>query len=127
MIVRFLANVLALALATLIVPGIEMTSNQLSTDAAALVGVALIFGVVNSLVKPLFNRFEHSPTGMIVLGAALWVVNAALLLVTSAVCGFAGIPWRVTDPIQALLGALLVAVVSFVVNALFGRRGTEHR
>ncbi len=126
MLVRFLANVLALALATWLLPGIRMTSSEPSTDVAALVGVAIFFGVVNSAVKPLFG-FAHTPVRLVLLGAALLVVNAALLLVTSALCGLAGIPWHVDGFVDAVLGALVVSVVSFLVNALFGRRGTEHR
>jgi len=127
MLIRFLANVLALALATFLVPGISMTSKQLSTDLAAMVGVALIFGVVNSAVKPLFRRAAHAPLALVALGAALLVVNAILLMVTSWVCGVAHIPWRVGGFVPAIEGALLVSVVSFLVNALFGRRGEEHR
>ena len=126
MLVRFLANVLALALATWLVPGIHMTSRQPSTDVAALVGVAVFFGVVNSAVKPLFG-VAHTPVRLVGLGAALLVVNAILLLVTSAFCGLTGIPWRVDDFVSAAIGAVVVSVVSFLVNALFGRRGVEHR
>jgi len=120
------ANVLALACATLLVPGIEMTSKQLSTDLPALVGVAVIFGVVNSVVKPLF-RAAHSPVALVILGASLLVVNALLLLVTSWVCGLTHIPWHVDGFLPAIEAALLVSIVSFLVNALFGRRGEEHR
>ncbi len=127
MVIRFLANVLALALATFLIPGISMTSKELSTDLPAMFGVAVIFGLVNSAVKPLFRRFGRSPVGLIVLGVALLVVNAALLLLTSEVCSLIHLPWRVTGFGSAALGALVVSVVSFLVNALFGSRGEVHR
>lgn len=127
MLIRFFATVLALAVATLALPGIEMTSNQLSTDVLALIGVAIIFGIVNSVVKPLFTRYAQTPLGLVALGVFLLVLNAALLGLTSLLCSIAHIPWRVDDPISAFVGAFIVSVVSFVVNSLFGRRGTEHR
>lgn len=126
MLLRFLAIVLSLAIATALVPGIHLTSSQVSTDLAALFGVAVIFGLVNSAVKPLFKP-GTSPLRLVLLGAALLVVNALLLLLTSWVCGLAHIPWRVDGFGSALLGGLLVAVVSFLANALFGRRGEVHR
>lgn len=126
MLLRFAAIVVSLAIATAVVPGIRMTSPNASTDWAALVGVAVIFGLVNSAVKPLFKQGQ-SPIRMVLLGLALWVINALLLLLTSWVSSLAHIPWTVDGFVPALIGALLVAVVSFLVNALFGRRGEVHR
>lgn len=125
MLLRFAAIVLALAVATWVVPGIHMTSPDLATNLAAMFGVAVIFGLVNSAVKPLFHA--EGPVWLVLLGAALLVVNALLLLLTSRVCGLAHIPWKVDGFGPALLGGLLVSVVSFLVNALFGRRGEVHR
>lgn len=126
-ILRFLAHVLAIVLATLVVPGIVLYTHQPSTAVATMFGVAAIFGAVNSAVKPLFGRFAKSPVGLLVLGATLLGVNAGLLLLISWVSGLLAIPWHVTDWRAALFGGLFVAVVSFLVNALFGRRGEEHR
>lgn len=127
MVIRFFATVLALALATFLVPGIAMGSKDPATDIAGLAGVSVIFGVVNSAVKPLFRRFGRTPVGLIVLGAALLVVNAGLLLLTSWICGMVHIPWHVSGPVAAIVGALVVSVVSFLVNSLFGSRGEVHR
>lgn len=126
-ILRFLAHVLALVLATLLVPGITLYTHQPSTAVATMFGVAVIFGLVNSAVKPLFGRFAASPLGLIVLAVTLLVVNAGLLLLTSWVSGLLAIPWHVDGPLPALLGGLFVSVVSFLVNSLFGARGQEHR
>ncbi|HOA89781.1 phage holin family protein [Propioniciclava tarda] len=125
-IFRFFATFLALGAATLVVPGISISGKNPTADVGALIGVAVIFGIVNAAVKPLF-RFSHAPLALIGLGIALLIVNAALLLLTSWVCTQAHIPWRVDGILAALLGALVVATVSFLVNALFGRRGEVHR
>lgn len=127
MVVRFFAVVLAMALATLVVPGIHMTSSQTSTDIAALVGVAVVFGFANAGLKPIFARVGRSPIGLIVLALVLLLANAGLLLLISTVCQAVGVPWKVAGPLSALAGAFVISVVSFLVNSLFGTRGEEHR
>lgn len=126
MFVRFIAHVLALGLATLILPGVELTSGSRVSDITALFVVAVIFGIVNSAVKPIF-RFASKPLWLVLLGLALLVVNAGLLLLTSWVCSLLNLPWNVDGFESALIGGLIVAVISFLVNSLFGVRGEHHR
>lgn len=126
MIVRFLVNAAALGLATLLLPGITLAGGQTVDKVVGLGLVAVVFGLVNSLVKPLFN-FVITPWKLALLGLALWVVNAVLLLVTSWVCGLLGVAWQVDGFGSALPGALLVAVVSFILNSLIGRKQKVHQ
>ena len=126
MIVRFLVSALALGLATWVLPGIRLDTAQPADAILTILLVAAIFGVVNTVVRPLF-QFSTSIVVLVLLGLALLVVNAALLLLTSWVCGLLGVGWSVAGVWSAVLGALLVSAVSFVVNALMGsRRGEEH-
>jgi putative membrane protein len=126
MFARFFASAAALAVATWLLPGI-------STDVGAddwtkvwtVVGVAVIFGIVNSLVKPLF-RFATAPLIFLSLGLFLLVINAVLLMLVSWIAQSLGLGWRVDDWGSAFLGALIVSVVSFVLNAFF-KKGEEHR
>ncbi|MBA3019737.1 phage holin family protein [Propionicimonas sp.] len=126
MFARFFASAAALAVATWWLPGI-------STDAAAddwargwtIVAVAVIFGIVNSLVKPLFT-FAAAPLILITLGLFLLVINALLLMFVSWIAGQLGLAWHVADWGTAFWGALIVSIVSFVLNAFF-KRGEEHR
>lgn len=126
MVVRFLVSALALGLATWLLPGITLEDGPLANQIVTIVVVAAIFGLVNSLVRPLFG-FVISPLLLVALGAFLLVVNAALLLFTSWVCTQFGIGWHVSGFWSAVLGALLVSVVSFVLNSVVGRRDVEHR
>lgn len=115
MIARFVANAAALALATWLIPGIVMTGGSLTTRIVTLVIVAAVFGVLNAFVKPLFEFF----TGCLILltlGLFIWVINACVLMLTSAICGHFGVPWHVNDWPSAFLGALIVAVVSAVLG-----------
>jgi putative membrane protein len=126
MFARFLASAAALAVATWLLPGI-------STDVGGgrwakvwtIVAVAAIFGVVNSVVKPLF-QFATAPLILLSLGVFLLVINAILLMLVSWVAGQLQLAWHVADWKTAFVGALIVSVVSFILNAVF-RRGEEHR
>ncbi len=59
LIIRLLANAAGLYMATRIVPGISFTG-----DATTLVIVALIFGLVNALVKPVLSFLTCPPRAL---------------------------------------------------------------
>ncbi len=126
MLVRFLANAAALAVATFVIPGITLTSADTTDKVIAILLVALIFGVVNSIVKPLF-AFVTAPLILLTLGIFLLVINALLLLLVSWAAGELGIGWHVDGMWSAFWGGMIVSIVSFVLNAFFGKRGEEHR
>lgn len=126
MILRFLVNALALAVATWLLPGIALTASTPQSQALTIALVAAIFGVVNALVKPLFV-FVTSPLLLLTLGLFLLVVNASLLMLTSWVCQKVGIGWHVADFWSAFWGALMVSIVSFVLNSLVTKKGESHQ
>ena len=126
MLLRFLASAAALAVATWLLPGIVLADGDLGGRSITLLVVAAIFGVVNSVVKPLF-KFVSAPLILLSLGLFLLVINAALLLLVSWVAGQLSLGWQVTDWGSALWGALIVSVVSFILNAFFNKRGENHR
>ena len=125
-IVRFLVSALALGAATWLIPGINLQIGGQPADAAITVLiVAAIFGVVNAVVKPLFV-FVTAPLWLLTLGFFLLVVNAALLMLVSWVCAQIGVGWNVDGFWSAFWGALLVSIVSFLLNSFVGSRGTSH-
>ncbi len=126
MIIRFLVSALSLGLATWLLPGIWLDYVGEPVNAAVtMLIVAAIFGLVNALVKPIFV-FVTSPLLLITLGLFLLVINAALLMLTSWVCAQFGVPWGVDGFWNAVLGALIVSIISFVLNSFVGRRGEVH-
>ncbi|MEA4943915.1 MAG: phage holin family protein [Propionicimonas sp.] len=125
MLIRFLASAAALAVATWLLPGITVADGDVQSQAVTLLLVAAIFGVVNSIVKPLF-KFVSAPLILITLGLFLLVINALLLELLSWLAGELGIGWHVADWPSAFWGALIVSVVSFILNAFF-KRGEDHR
>jgi len=124
LILRLLANAAALAVATFLLSGIALTAADTQGKVVTLLVVALIFGVVNAIVKPIFTLVT-APLVLLTLGLFLLVINALMLLLTSWVSSRVDLGWSVADFTSAVLGAIIVSVVSFVLNAFLGdgRRG----
>ena len=106
-LLRLLINAAALWAATRLVPGISYTG-----DGVSLFGVALVFGVLNVLIKPILF-FISFPFVIFTLGLFTLVINAVMLLLTAAASDALGLGFSVADFMAALKGALVVTVVSF--------------
>lgn len=126
MILRLLANAAALAVATWLLPGISLTADSLSDKVIALLIIALIFGVLNAVVKPIFTLVT-SPIVLLTLGLFLLVINALMLLLTSWIAGLVGLGWQVSNFWWAVLGALIVSIVSFILNAFLKDKNEARR
>jgi len=94
MVKQFIANAAALALATFIVPGITLEAGSTRNKVLALCLVAVIFGLLNTFVKPIF-KFVSGLLIILTLGLFLWVINAVLLMLTSHIAARVGLPWQV--------------------------------
>src|SRR5215813_852144 len=107
-LVRLVINAVALLVAAWFVPGIylnavtrgQVTANELVT----LVIVALIFGVINAIIRPIVLLFTL-PINILTLGLFTFVVNALMLLLTSWIAEGMALGFRVTGFWAALLGA----------------------
>ncbi|NUQ84552.1 MAG: phage holin family protein [Anaerolineales bacterium] len=113
-ILRLLINAIALYLAVLIVPGIDLRSGMVS-----LIWLALIFGVINALFRPLL-KFLTCPLIILTLGLFTLVINTFLFWLTSVVGQWFGIALLISDPVwwNAFLGGLIVSVVSVVMTMI---------
>jgi putative membrane protein len=126
LILRLLATAGALAAATWVLSGITLTAPTTGRRVFALLVVALIFGVLNTVVKPIFT-FVTAPIVLLTLGLFLLVINAFVLLLTSWVAGRVALGWQVDGFATAVLGAVIVSVVSFVLNAFVPDRRARRR
>ena len=126
MFMRFLFSAAALAFATWMIPGISMSSSEPQNSVLGILAVAIIFGLVNSLVKPLFV-IASAPLLMLSLGVFLMVINALLLWLTSWVADKLGLGWHVDGFWSAFWGALIVSVVSFILNSSFLSKSDVNR
>lgn len=114
-ILRLLANAAALAIATWILSGITLTGSSTTSQIVTLLVVALIFGVLNAIIKPIF-ALVTLPLLLLTLGLFLIVINACMLLLTSWLAGLFDLGWSVDGFWTALLGGIIISIVSFVLN-----------
>ena len=110
LILRLLINAAALWVATQLISGISFDG-----DWRLLLAVALVFGVLNALVRPLLILLTF-PFLLVTLGLFTLVLNAFMLWLTSALSQALGLGFHVGDFWAAFLGALVVSIVSFALS-----------
>ena len=123
-LLRLLASAVALAVATAVVPGIELQTASLGKKTLTLIGVALIFGVVNAVLKPIVKTVGCL-FYVLTLGLAALVVNGLLLWLTSLVAGKLSLPFHITGFWAAFWGAIIVGLVSWVLNLFIRDKRSE--
>jgi putative membrane protein len=115
LLLRLLASAAALAIATWLLSGITLTGSTRTSQIVTLLIVALIFGVLNAIIKPIFALFTL-PLILLTLGLFLIVINACMLLLTSWLAGLFNLGFHVEGFWTALLGGIIISIVSFVLN-----------
>ena len=111
-LIRVLVNALAILAAAYILPGIEVSGGL------AVLAAGLVLALINAVVRPVLI-FLTLPFTLVTLGLFLFVLNAFCLWLTSwLVTGF-----EVHGFWPAVFGAMLVSVVSWVVNGFLSDRG----
>ena len=115
LLVRIIVIAFSLWVATLIVPGIEITAGTTTAGLGTLIGVALIFGLVNAVLKPLI-KVVGCLFYVLTLGLIGLVVNALLFLLVGWIAGGLGLPFEVNGFLPALLGAIVVSVVGALLH-----------
>jgi putative membrane protein len=115
-LLRLLINAAALWVAIQLVGGIDHQGSVWS-----LLFVALVFGVLNASVRPLFLLLSL-PMVIVTLGLFMFVINALMLLLTGWVSGLLGLGFYVEGFWAAFLGGLIVSVVSLMLSIFTGER-----
>ncbi|MER8042670.1 phage holin family protein [Streptomyces sp. NPDC094032] len=116
-VVKTLANAGALAVAIWLLQDITLTGTSTAKKAWTLILVALVFGLVNFLVKPIVKLFTL-PLFILTLGLITLVVNALMLLLTSWLADQFGLEFHVEGFWTAVLGGLIISVVSWALNVV---------
>ena len=115
-LIRFLVIAAALGVAAWLVPGIVLTGLDHVAKVETLLIVAVIFGVVNILLKPIIKTVGCA-FYVLTLGLFAIVVNGLLLWLTSYIAyDRLHEPFHVTGFVAAVEGALVVAVISFIAH-----------
>jgi len=113
-LLRTLATAVALWVAT-IVPGISLTGDAAWENVLTLIAVALIFGVINAVLKPII-KVVGCFFYILTLGLIALVVNALLFLLTGWVADQLSLPFEVDGFWPAFWGAIVVALVSWAIT-----------
>jgi putative membrane protein len=118
LLLRILIPAAALGIAHLLISGIELTSGSELSKAGTLILVALIFGVVNAVLKPIVKTIGCL-FYVLTLGLIGLVVNGLLLWLCSWVAGKLSLPFHITGFWPAFWGAIIVGVVGWLLNLIF--------
>jgi len=110
--VRVLVNILAIILAASVIRGIRLDG------VLPAIAAGLLLGLVNAVVRPVLLILTL-PITLVTLGLFLLVLNGfCLWLVASVIKGF-----HVDGFWSAMLGALVVSALSWIVTALVSDSG----
>lgn len=118
-VIGVLVSAAALGVAAWVVPGIVVAGHSDASRAETLLIVALIFGVINTVLKPIIKTLGCA-FYVLTLGLAALVVNGLLLWLASYFADQLKLPFHVTGFVAAVEGALIVAVVSWVLHLVLG-------
>lgn len=124
-IIRLVITAVSLWIATLVIDGIELNTESVPGKIGTLLAVAAIFGIVNAILRPIIKTIGCA-LYVLTLGLIAIVVNALLFMLTSWIAGQFDLPFHVEDfwP-SAVLGALIVGVVSWVLNMVVPDGGDD--
>lgn len=113
-ILRWAINAIALYLAVLLLPGIDLMS-----DLVSILWLALIFGLINALLRPVLKLLT-CPLIVLTLGLFTLVINTFLFWLTSVIGQWLGFGLIISDPVwwNAFLGGLVVTIVSVILSLI---------
>ena len=114
-VIWVVVNALALAAATALLAGIELTGDTTTDKVVTLVLVALIFGLVNAIIGPIVKLLSL-PFIVLTLGLLLFVINALLLLLTEWISRAFGLGFSVDGFWTAVLGAIIITVATWALE-----------
>jgi putative membrane protein len=110
LLIRLIVNAIALWIAVELVPGLSYDG-----DPVTLLLVALIFGLVNALIRPLLAILS-CPLIVLTLGLFVLVINGLMLALTAWLSQQFGLGFTVENFWAALLGAIVISIVSALLN-----------
>lgn len=120
LIIRTAVNAIAIWVATKIVPGIAYDS------VVSLVGVALLFGLVNAFLRPVL-RLLTCPLILVTLGLFTFILNALLFMLTAWLGRVFGLGFHVDGFWAAFWGALVISIVSVLLSLVIKEKDEDKR
>ncbi|MFD5462054.1 phage holin family protein [Kitasatospora sp. NPDC127059] len=113
-VIKTLINAAAIWVAAWIVSGIQLAQGKADWQHKALtvLGVAVVFGLINWLIKPVVKLFSF-PLFILTLGLITFVINALMLLLTSWASTKLELDFHVVNFGSALVGSLIISLVAW--------------
>ncbi|MEO3860714.1 phage holin family protein [Acrocarpospora sp. B8E8] len=118
-ILKIVVVAASLWVATQVVDGITVESSDTTRQIGTLLAVALIFGIINTLLKPII-KVVGCAFYVLTLGLFALVVNAGLLYLTSWIAGKIDLPFHVAGFWAAFWGAIIIGIVSWLLDLIIG-------
>ena len=118
--IKILVNGVALWVASLLLTGITFGPARatLTSQLLTILWVAVIFGLINAVIKPVLSFFSL-PVIILTLGLFTLVINALMLQLTSWFAGQFDLAFHVDQFFwDALLGAIIITLTSMVLNVV---------
>jgi putative membrane protein len=119
-LIRVAVNGVALWVAALVVDGVDLAENEstFSTKVLTIFLVALVFGVLNAIIKPIATLLSL-PFIVLTLGLFIFVVNAFMLQITEWISDWVGLSFTIDEFFwDAILAAVVITFVSWVLNVI---------
>jgi putative membrane protein len=124
LLLRWAVAAAAVGASAWLLPGIRIEGG-----VGAFFLVALVLGLVNALVRPLLRRLSCALI-FLTLGLFLFVINALMLVLTAYLARMAGVGFSIDSFGDALIGAFIISLVSFLLSVLLpdpASRGRRRR
>jgi putative membrane protein len=118
-VIGVIVSAAALGVAAWAIPGIQVSGHSDASKAGTLLVVALIFGIINTVLKPIIKTLGCA-FYLLTLGLAALIVNGLLLWLASYLADRLSLPFHITGFLAAVEGALIVGVVSWLLHLILG-------
>lgn len=128
LLIRVIINAAALWVATLLLPGMEVSSASAAAATGnadvgqilAFLAIGLVFGAVNAVVKPIISLLSL-PLTCLTLGLFTIIINAIMLMLTVWLTSFLPVSLTIDSFFwTAVLAAIIVSLISMLANGLVG-------
>ena len=110
-LLRLIVYAIAIVVVAKLLPGIRVHNS-----VGSVLLVALIFGIVNALVKPIV-KFLTCPLVLLTLGLFSLIINGLMLELTASLSNGALV---VENLGWAIVGAILIAIISVILERILG-------
>lgn len=116
-IVNIVATAIGFYVADFLIDGITVSqTGDAGSNIISLLVIAFIFGLINALIKPIVSLFSL-PITILTLGLFALIINAGMLMLTD----YFSADLTVDGWIAAILGSIVISIISSVVGGFFGR------